>query len=191
MISAYETGRRVPKLNTVIRLSKALGVPFGVIDNSFITSPPQRLKYLRSVAGFTQEELSKKMSVSVDTIAAWENGNRTISYAELDKLMGLLGLDASDYIDGWEAGINPGIFKPFLVPGSAEETLNSAINDLMPESYSVYYDKTDETYYIEYPDNFILKSNRAEFSKIIDSSKDYTAFQLEQLKSSYIKSIKE
>ena len=191
MISAYETGRRVPKLNTIIRLSKALGVPFGYIDNSFITSPPKRLKYLRSAADLTQEELSKKMSVSVDTIAAWENGNRTISYAELDKLMSIFGLDASNFIDGSEAGVNLGLFKPYLVPGSADEILSNDINVFMPGSYSVYYDKTDDSYYIEYPDNFILKSSHDEFLKIIDSSKDFTAFQLEQLKSSYLKSIKD
>ena len=51
-----------------------------------------RIRYLRRMKKFTQQELSRLLKVSSSTIAMWENGQRdpgTSMLAELSKLFGV------------------------------------------------------------------------------------------------------
>ena len=186
LISAYENGKRNPKLATLNKISAALGVPFGILDSSFETSPPQRLKHLRISAGLSLEELSERISVSIDTITAWENGNKAIRHDDLEKLLAVYHLHVSDIISEFQTGEWQGVFKPLLVPDSAYLDLDHTENDLIPDSYCVYYDPKTDLYYISYPDSFVLKIDYDEYSKFIDSSQAFIGYQLEQLKKKYI-----
>lgn len=44
------------------------------------------LKEMRIKAGFTQEELAKKIGVSLGMVSKWENGKQTPKYLNITKL---------------------------------------------------------------------------------------------------------
>ena len=89
-ISRYETGEREPRISDLQKIATVLNTSVaylvGETDDQHHTTTDEsrqgdamfatKLRSLRKKAKLTQEELSQKVNVSIDTVRRWEGGDR-------------------------------------------------------------------------------------------------------------------
>ncbi len=79
-------------------------------DNKDLTVIEVRIKFLRSLKGITQAELSKDLGVSQSLINSWENGYQNVSLRQLVKLSYYYGVPV-DYIFGLTTTFDRNIYE--------------------------------------------------------------------------------
>lgn len=68
----------------------------------------ERIKYARTVAGLSQEELAERVNVGRTTVSVWENNRKTPGGRNLQKISDTLGVSV-DYLIGRESMLPPGV----------------------------------------------------------------------------------
>lgn len=125
-ISLYETGKREPSFETLLKLGQLFDVsvdyllgatsenknqekPFNAIcieahkETSQISTIPERIKHLRNLNGLTLEEVGNVVCVGKSTVRKWETG--LIANMQCDKIALLAKAlhTTPEYLMGWES----------------------------------------------------------------------------------------
>jgi transcriptional regulator with XRE-family HTH domain len=103
-LAAYETGKRVPQVDSVAALARALGVsPLELTDRD--DQADLTLAHLRHAAGLSQEETATRAGMVRTRYSMLERGETvTLSATDAAKLADALGTDIDDVRTAHAAG---------------------------------------------------------------------------------------
>ncbi len=67
----------------------------------------ERIRGLREIAGFSQEEMASKTDIAVDTYASYESGVVDLPFTFIHKCAQLFGVELTELLEGSAAHLSP------------------------------------------------------------------------------------
>ena len=97
-ISQYERGLKNPKIGTLNKIAKALGVPVTELDPSIIPRPKfipigKRIESARIAQGVSVEELASRLGVPPEKVREYERGDAVPKKYTISLIAGKLGVE--------------------------------------------------------------------------------------------------
>lgn len=177
----YEKAVSTPKVQTINRLAEA----FQCSPDALLPRGQIRINgYLSGIVlGFrlknnlTIEQLAKKIDISPENMAKLESGDQLIDTEVLSKIIEALNIP----------NINLSLLDSYSLNTSIPNTVGLSSfsfpdNPLMPANYKFYYNDSQDQFFIEYPDGFVLQLSFNDFSAFAEELRNYGAYCLEHLR---------
>ncbi len=139
------------------------------VETSKLMEVAQRIREMREIFGFTQEEMAEKTEVSVDDYVKYESGELDFPFTFIHKCTLAFGVGVSDLLEGKSANL---LSYTVTRSGEGQETAKEegiVIKNLAPK----FRKKIAEPYFVRYEYNAALQDKPIHLTKHSGQEFDY------------------
>ena len=139
------------------------------VETSKLMEVAQRIREMREIFGFTQEEMAEKTEVSVDDYVKYESGELDFPFTFIHKCTLAFGVGVSDLLEGKSANL---LSYTVTRNGEGQETAKEegiVIKNLAPK----FRKKIAEPYFVRYEYNAALQDKPIHLTKHSGQEFDY------------------